>query len=163
MRVFKIESIILTLVSVFIVAFSVLFAYTINNRHATMQVYLLSSLPALFAVALLIYCSTIRIVIDKYSITYVTLFTTKTMTFSDVIKIDSYARSRPTIHGIHGKYETVLYSHVDKMIIRIKLFSRKNVKELAVVLVDKCKTAEIDVQTRMMTQGKMPSIFFKYQ
>ena len=163
MRIFKIESIILIIISAVIIAFSVLLIYAIGDEHTTAPVYLLSALPLLLAVALFAYCLTIRIIIDEHSITYVTLFGKKTMLLNEVIKIDSYAKGKPTIHGMHGKYETVLYSHHDKIVIRIKLFSRKNVKELAITLINKCKTAEIDAQTRMMAQGKMPSIFFKYQ
>jgi hypothetical protein len=163
LRVFKLEPIGLIVILLFIALFSGVVISSVGEEGTTIQFYLMTIAFFLFLVGLLINYLRTRIILDEYSISYVTLFRKKTMTYGEIIRIDTYAKGQPSAQGMHGTYETILHSHQDKITIRIKLFSRKNLKELAATLIHKCKQAEIDEQTKMMSDGKMPSIFFKYQ
>jgi len=110
---------------------------------------------------MLINYSKTKIIVEDFSLIYETLFKRKMVSFDQIIKIETSANIEGISHQgqVRAKYALILYSHKEKIDIRIKTFSRKNLTELARLIIAKCPTAEIDVQTHKMAEGKMPSAF----
>jgi hypothetical protein len=142
---------------------SIIVAGLTGLLHPQPMMYILWFILFLFMFLLLLNYLKTKVIIDDQMITYSRLLKKNSLQYQNIIKVESHAKGQAGQHGVYGKYETVLYSEAESVSIPIKIFSRKDLKELATLLLSKCSQATIDEQTRLMTEGKMPSIFFKYQ
>ena len=152
------------LISVGLLPFVVLIGYEI------LTVSLDNKLALYFILFTSLYCIAIfnhfkfKIIIGNEGLTYETLFRKNKIKFTEIIKIESYAKiDGASNSGISASYRTRLYSSKDFIEINIKRFSRKDLKEISQTLIEQCKNATIDNNTHKMVGGKIPSAFFKHQ
>jgi len=151
---------------IFLIFFSFLFSsvavYSIIKGKTSLSTNIVMCLFAIVFIILLANYLITSIIIEDSRITYKNLYGSKTMNFAEVTRVESKARiDSINLHGVHAKYTTTLFSSSGKIEIPIKSFSRKDLAELALILMIRCTKAMIDDTTQQMAQGKMPSAFFK--